>query len=1196
MGALDSLLSKQPTSNRSSGSALDLLIQKGTKKPTPVKKVSQPTTVKKPSVNINQAVKSGGLTVNKPPERKTMLQQIAGANTDGVKKALFKMAEESFKAAIRTKNPVLSMVSDKNVQKFGEEAGKFLQKTPDTTIKIQPKKKTDAKWVGGRQQIGPVSVPVSEVGSKAIPFFSSMVGDSVRSYGKSLERISSPKGRGDIISGVKTAATETIPRIAKDPTNLKNYGDLIGNPAVQTGLDASDFIPGLGIGSISIKNLFKKGSKEIIETVTERGLTRSIGKIPIRKEYEPAVQILKKTLAKRDVHLIDEFTEWVGKTGGNSMKAYEQIDPQVLENMVLMTKAVFGQKAVDSWSYKKMADAWGYSFRRLVEGKNVPIGLEINDVSENFARKGDGGLAQNLQEKTQQQSLSDTSQKTTQAITRQTGQVRPASSSVPSNPSSGSIIADDGKFPQKPQELNVNRLDLTPEQKANVVSLEGKDVRQKLGDRQILKIARDSGLDTKTYDIDQTAKKIAEQLNVRRDIVTLENQLLKTTDASQREQILKKIADQSRISRTQGTDIARQLSARRIIANELDTPMQRVFKLLDNAGVNPDVYIKKAKDVNFSDPKAVIKFYRELVPAKFHEWVDVVRYNSMLSSPKTQIVNVFGNLLNTSVVAPIEKTLTGVVDLFSSKITGKDQARFAGEGLAYTSGYFRNTKNAINKLVSVMRGRSPITNLDIERAPVATTGFRGALAKTLETPTKLMEAFDQFFMALTEGGEKASLDYIKKRGGKITGDASITAIENAKYRLFRQALGDKSQGALLDTLDYIPKSINAARNSKNPITRTIARFTFPFISTPTNIAKQGVEYSPFGFTTMFGAKNKTEQFTKALIGTLTTAGAATLLASGRLSWAEPTDADEKSAFRAAGQQPYSVKIGDKWISYTNLPPALSFNLALISALDDTIKNGKTDQSTVDKILKSVAKMGNFFADKSYMKQMGDLLAAVKLDPEAVSRYISNYPQQVIPFRALSGWIARMFDDTQRKVDYSQGFINQQVQQLMLNIPTLSQKLNPRIDAQGNPIKQQHRFINAVSPLSLSTEIKEKLIFLEEEKGAVSLYKYLKKMDKDKANEYVSDLAERKSGTYGDIKKFKAIDDIGLGEPEYKMVGSGIKDGKRALMIAARLNQLSSKSKKNDYIERLYELEIMNDDVYEQLRDLKDVGRLKDPTE
>lgn len=758
-------------------------------------------------------------------------------------------------------------------------------------------------------------------------------------------------------------------------------------------------------------------------------------------------------------------------------------------------------------------------------------------------------------------------------------------------------------FPRKPQELNVNRLNLSDEQKAHVVSLESNEIRKQLGDKQVLQIAKDAGIDTKTYTIDQTAQKIAGQLNVRRDLDSMENKLKTVSDLLQREGIIKQIAEQSRVSRTQGTDIGRQLAARRIIANELDSPMQRVFKLLDNAGVNPEKYTKEAAKVNFDNPEEVVNFYRQFVPPKASEWLDLDRYNSMLSSPKTHEINASSNLFNTGVIAPIEHTVTGGLDFFASKLTGKKRSAFAGEGGAYTKEYYalKNIKQAGDKFIQVMRNKQLIENLDLQHIPlsVGQKGVRGAIAKTLEIPLRFLEGADQFFMQLTKAGEEGALKYRQAKGVKIT-DLASQATENAKYRLYRSKLGAEGrpqQGHVLNAIDFVGKTILQARNSKNPYISTIGKFTFPFVTTPTNIIKQGIEYSPAGLLTLHGAKNKTEQLSKVIIGTTTAASAAMLLASGRLSWATPTDPTKKAAFDKAHILPYAIKVGNHWVQYSKLPPPIAFNFALIAGLDDALKNKTADQSLVDAVLSSVAKYGNFLADQSYLKSMGDTLAAVKGDPEAYARAFSNAPQQLVPFRALGGWLARLTDNYQRKVDTDKNFVDQQVQQLMMNIPGLSQNLPKRLGPNGELIENQNKIFNAFSPVNVSNVDKAGEQYYNDlllaskirkeagntqqqaDKAAQTLYDDLKKMPPAQANKRVEQLDDK---TYEAIQR---VAEARQGDQDKEIVRNlHVTDGSRAKFIWQKLQELDTPEEKNAYIDKMDKL--INDDVYDQLIELK----------
>lgn len=628
------------------------------------------------------------------------------------------------------------------------------------------------------------------------------------------------------------------------------------------------------------------------------------------------------------------------------------------------------------------------------------------------------------------------------------------------------------KFPKKPQELNVNNLDLTDAQKAEISSRQINELKETLGDKQILDIAKKSGIDTRSNDIDYTTKKIAEQLNLRRNVVTLQKELddLRANKAPEVDIIekLKQIDESARISSEQGTDLARQLRARQILANELDTPVQRIFKLLQNAGIDPEVYTKAAAGVDFNDANQVTAFYRKLVPAKFGDWVDLVRYNSMLSSPLTHLVNASSNVLNSGVIAPIEKTLTGTVDFLRSAVTGSKRTAFAGEGAAYSAGYIKSVGDAAHRFADVMRGKSAMKNLDYKNIPIASGGKLGATVSRLSIPTRLLEASDQFFTTLAKGGERAALNLRSGKGIKVN-DLEGQVDSNAAYRVFRGELKDPRQGAVLNAIDEFTSKILQLRSSKQKLVSIPAKFTLPFVKTPMNILKQGLEYSPAGFTTVVGAANKNEQIAKAMMGTAGMLGTISLVTSGRTTWAEPTNPEKRAAFRSAGLQPYAVKIGDKWVSYQKLPPALGIPLAFTAAVHDAYEEKLITDGDLDAVLDAVAKFGNFFADQSYLKNIGDLVASAKGSPEEISRFVSNYPQQVVPYRALMGWMARLIDPYQRKIDTDGNFFEKQVQNLFKEIPGLSQTVPARLDQFDEPIPNQNKEINAVSPFRVTTE-------------------------------------------------------------------------------------------------------------------------------
>ena len=669
--------------------------------------------------------------------------------------------------------------------------------------------------------------------------------------------------------------------------------------------------------------------------------------------------------------------------------------------------------------------------------------------------------------------------------------------------------------------------------------------------------------------------------------------------SAQNGKVDKDFIENLKILKTQGTDIARKLQSLSIQA-EARTPQQEIISAVLKVNDNVDEILKAAHGVDFNDFQQASNFYRKFVSPNTQEWLDLLRYNSMLSSPLTHIVNIFSNLVNSALVAPVEKSLLGGVDLVSSKLTGAERTAFSGEAGAFAKGYVSSLKQAGQRFMDTLGGKRAITNLDTRNIPLATQGIKGKVVSTLSVPMRMLEASDQFFTSLTQVGEEAALKYRAAQGVKV-GNIASQAEQKAAYRLYRQDLFPEGQGSVLNAIDHVTSLVMMARNSESKILSTVARFTAPFVKTPMNILKQGIEYSPLGVSTLINSGNKMEQAVKAMIGTGVFTSVGIMVASDRLTWAEPVNEREKNLWRAGGKQPYSIKVGDTWFSYQKLPPPLAFPFAISAALEDAQKNQKIDDTQVDNFFTALAKVAQFTADQSYAKSFGDLIAAIQGGESSIARLISNYPQQLIPFRALTGWLARLFDDVQRKPDPNGTFMEKQLELLMMNYPGLSQYVPARMDEKGNPIPNQNKIMNAFSPVKSTQEVKEFTNFLnnyekystlsrqssqesaKKKDEARKLYNELKALPKDEANAKVQELEKTNPDMVDQLYNIAGKSGLTVEESYVKTLG--VENGLRAQYIYDSLQQLKTPEEKNAHIEDLQNKGIITNNVYTQLKEI-----------
>lgn len=640
-------------------------------------------------------------------------------------------------------------------------------------------------------------------------------------------------------------------------------------------------------------------------------------------------------------------------------------------------------------------------------------------------------------------------------------------SEVPTRTTATQAVSSPEIIQQKGQ-LNINKLNVSGEGKAVLQAQEKGVVPTVIGNKQVVDMAR-TAKGTGTLSDATMQKLMAQQLKNRQVVVDLTEQFnnAKSGGASDVElaKIMLNIADQSNTARQGGTFAGRLLQAQNILADQSASPMQKIFALLDNAGADKTKYIQDAVKVNWDNPTQVVDFYRKYVPPKFGEVLDEVRYSNMLSSPLTHIVNTASNALQTGVIAPVEKTITGALDWGKSALTGSERQYYMRSGVDYAGGYVKALPEAFAKFKKVMSGEEVLVKPDYERIPTGTKGLLSAYT----TPLKMLEAADQFFKTLVESGVTNELKNGPRKMTPI--QISGAATKEANYRLFRQAFdpnGELGSGIVLKTFDKWNSAIANLRRLPG------GKWVLPFLQTPTNILKQGVEFSPLGFTTAIGAKAPIEQISKALIGTSVFMGAYGLAKSGMTTWDAPPSGSERDLFYSAGMQPYSVKIGNNWVSYSKLGP-LSYPIAMAAALANAEKNNP-DKSFVDNIGKGISGILGFFGDQSYVRSIGDLVDAIRgggnVGSSAFTSEAANLTGQLVPYHSFLTWLGRLIDPTYRKATTFG-------EKLKKDLPVLGGGLQPYTDLQGNPSKRDYPVLNAVSPYQVTQEKSPEAQMLQE---------------------------------------------------------------------------------------------------------------------
>jgi len=664
------------------------------------------------------------------------------------------------------------------------------------------------------------------------------------------------------------------------------------------------------------------------------------------------------------------------------------------------------------------------------------------------------------------------------------------------------------------------------------------------------------------------------------------------------------------------THVARLLVAHKTVTTpEFVKVKDNLIQQMILLGNKTEDVLKASRKVDWDNADSVTSFYRKFIKPTIPEIIDEYRYINLLSSPRTHLINAFSNLLQTVFLAPATRLVSGTIDSIASGLTGKARKVYVSEVPAYYRGAFNALGEASSDAMKVLSGKSMLSRPDL--ATLAAKGeykipTGNKYLKMFQTVPRALEAGDVFFRTLIKKGEKEASILNLIKDGKIKNADNIPkelldniskrANETATYFVFRKAIdpSNKSgQGIVLSAIDKMTNAIYSARKVPG------IKWFIPFVQTPMNILKQGVEYSPLGVVTTWGAKKKTEQIAKSFIGSFVFLSAGYMAMSGNSTWSAPTNSKEKEIYYASGRKPYSVKIGDKWVSYSKLGP-LAYPIAMAAALK---WYGDEDPSSVTessgkRVANAILGMSNFVSDQSYLSGLSDLLDATKGDYYAVKGALTNATSQLLPLSSLQRWVTQIIDPVYRKPN-NEEFFESIGQSMIKDTPFLSKQLEGYKTPSGEYSKREgdnlySRALHNLSPIDITSSDKEYEKMLKSYRDMQKIKKKSSKETKDFTElaksefERLKSLSSEESAKEfseifkNDINLAKKISDLtkqeklDLSITDTMLKSLNVKNWDRAKYITEKYKTLDTKKERVNYWNELVRKKLITKEVAKQI--------------
>ncbi|RYM14840.1 thermonuclease family protein [Sphingobium cupriresistens] len=604
-----------------------------------------------------------------------------------------------------------------------------------------------------------------------------------------------------------------------------------------------------------------------------------------------------------------------------------------------------------------------------------------------------------------------------------------------------------GRISQAETQSLADELGMTPEKLLSRRKGQAFNAEEALASRQIL------------------AKSGNELVNMARRIQRMDDPGEEALSAF-RQALVRHVAIQEQISGATA-EAGRTLAQFRMTADSRNV-RGNVLNGLSEGGGGKD-RLKEAADLILEgetvDPGSLNRAARDALKPGWGDKFKELWINSLLSGPQTHVVNTVSNTMTALAQIPEHGIAAAMGGVRNMAARGKvaDRVLFTELG-ARSVGLLQGVKDGLRQAARTLRTgeASDFANKIDTVHQDAISGLKG---KIIRTPTRLLSSADELFKGMARRMElnglavrKAAAEGLRGEEGKRrvadlvanpTDEMLDQAFDYGRYLTFQRPLGKVGTAATM-------------LSNSTPAMKLV----LPFVRTPTNLLKFSLERSPaapllkeWRKDFRAGGAKRDLALSRALVGSGVGALVAELASQGLVTGNGPADEKARALLRADGWQPYSIKVGDRYVSYQRLDPFAS-TLGVAAGMVE-LQDHMTDKQKDDVALLVTASVMQSLSSKTWLSGLGDLVDAVN-DP---GRYANGWLKRTagsLAVPASVAQVARTMDPTLREADTIMDAVRRRV-------PGLSKSLPEQRDVWGQPITSEGGIgPDIVSPVWTST--------------------------------------------------------------------------------------------------------------------------------
>jgi len=492
-------------------------------------------------------------------------------------------------------------------------------------------------------------------------------------------------------------------------------------------------------------------------------------------------------------------------------------------------------------------------------------------------------------------------------------------------------------------------------------------------------------------------------------------------------------------------EVGRAMSQFRMLSRAGDAKAEAVRAYLKGNGGREAVEDVAQKLVDMmEDPAKASSFMREAAKARTWDKINEVWVNSLLSGPKTHIVNFLGNALVAAYHLP-EQALTAGIGAVA-RTPNRTTMREVGVRAA---GMLQGAQDGLKLMSHAWKTGEPLDAVSKVEARNY-QAIPGLAGRIIRTPTRALTAADEFWKSINRRAALNAGAFRRAYAGAGTAEQKAQRyadlVNNPDKALRDYSDNEARYYTFQAELGEFGKLAQRASNV-GPL-----KFILPFVRTPANIIKFAGERSVFApllgefrAAIKAGGNARNEALARLTMGSGISGLAASYALDGRISGGGPSDPEEMAALRNTGWQPYSVKVGDQWISYQRFEP-ISLLVGIAADYADAAESGQATPKELNDIAIGIgAATAKNITSKTWLSGLSDFFDMLS-DPD---RYGRQYFQRLagsLAVPAIVAHAASATDDNLREV-------RTMLDAIKSRVPGLSQNLQERLNVWGEPIKR-----------------------------------------------------------------------------------------------------------------------------------------------